>query len=116
MTKQELRQRIIDALTAKPHTTDELRDAVGVGGTRLGNIITVMCKEGSISRATSTPSRYRYFIGLTSGQEYMPARAKPRKVTAYKRPVKVIDVSRCYFGDAAPCRVTLPAAPWEVHA
>lgn len=112
-----LTTRILDALTKGPKTSPELAQALQMEGRFLSNTIKYLLKGNKISRVEISKGRWRYYIGQTAPnwEGYTP-QAKPQPKQTHRIPVKTIDVSRNYFGDATPIRITLPAAPWEIRA
>jgi hypothetical protein len=107
--------RILAIIEASPKTTPELVTATGIKGAKLGNVIKTLLREGKISRTQISRGRFCYYPG-DSAPGWVPIAKQPPKVeTRHAVPVKVVDVSVSYFGDAVACRVTMPAAPWEVH-
>jgi hypothetical protein len=107
--------RILGALAKGPKTSPELAQATGIETKNLKNSIRPLLRDGLISREEISKGRWRYYHGNTApkGKEYNP---QPKPKPQYSIPVKTIDVSRSYFGDAVPIKITLPAAPWEMTA
>ncbi len=114
---QAIKARIVAAVEAKPMTSREIADEVGINGCSLGNYFKDLLRAGTISRHEYRKGMYRYYPGQTAPDKpYTPATQKaPVPKRSYPFPVRFIDVSREYFGEAKPIRITMPAAPWEVR-
>ena len=110
-----LTARILNALAKGPKTSPELAQATGIETKNLKNSIRPLLRDGQISREEISKGRWRYYHGNTAPQAKAP-NTQPRPKPQYSIPVKTIDVSRSYFGDAVPIKITLPAAPWEMTA
>ena len=115
---QAIKAQIVAAVEAQPMTSREIADAVGIQGCSLGNYFKDLLRAGTISRHEYRKGMYRYYPGQTAPDKpYTPATQKaPPPKRSYPCPVRFVDVSREYFGEAKPIRITMPAAPWEVRA
>lgn len=112
-----LTTQILDALLKGPKTTPELAQETGIEGRYLSNTIRQLLRTNKISRVEISKGRWKYYYGQTAPEwtGYDPKPKEPPK-PKHRIPVKTIDVSKSYFADAVPIRITLPAAPWELSA
>ena len=116
MTHSQGCKAVLAALEPSPKTTPELVTATGINGAKLGNCIKALLQQGKISRTQVSRFRFQYYFG-DSAPGWTPIEQQPpKRPLQYRQPVKVVNVSRSYFGDSHPINITLPAAPWETYS